>query len=118
MERAKRVCSLYTYPLSATVLPVYNTLNLTWATACSSLGPTVDLYLSVLEPDGLQPVHEWTGITYSNGFLSTQLKPSWWNATTGAGQVQAQLVMTPSGSPIWDTSAPSGPLFSISYNGT
>ena len=37
----------------------------------------------------------------------------------GAGaDGRVQFTITPTGSPIWDTSAPAGPSFSIAYNGT
>lgn len=90
-HRRKRACQLYTAPLLSTVLPVYTDVSLTWNPACVQVASTVDLYLSVLRADGLRAVHEWTGVSYAGGLLKTQLKPSWWNATTGAGAVQAQV---------------------------
>lgn len=118
-DHKSRACQLYTLPSISTVLPVYTNVNLTWNTACLQIPSNIDLYLSILEPKGLVAVHVWSGVTFGNGgVFSTQLKPSWWNATTGAGSVQAQLAITPTGSPIWNTPAPSGPLFTISYNGS
>lgn len=90
----KRGCtstSLYTYPTASDTVPVYETLSLEWATDCSSLSGQVDIYLSVLEDTGYLAVREWTGATYSSGKLETQLQPGWWNASTGAGSVSAQV---------------------------
>ncbi|GAA6041406.1 hypothetical protein JCM8097_005233 [Rhodosporidiobolus ruineniae] len=111
---------LYTYPASTDTLPVYEQLELTWNPDCVDIGSatTIDLYLSVLEDSGWLAVREWTGATYSSGKLETQLQPSWWNASTGAGSVSAQLSIVPSGQPSWNTPAPSGPVFTISYNGS
>ncbi|KAK4702497.1 hypothetical protein P7C70_g3725, partial [Phenoliferia sp. Uapishka_3] len=118
-QHEPRACSLYTYPLVTDTLPVYETLTITWNPSCLTISAsTIDLYLNVEEASGLNAVHEWTGIEYSAGTLETQLKPGWWNASTGAGSASGQFIITPHGSPIWDTSAPSGPLFSIAYNGT
>ncbi|KAL8283524.1 hypothetical protein RQP46_005627 [Phenoliferia psychrophenolica] len=115
----RAACSFFTYPLATDTLPVYEDLSITWDPTCISISsPTIDLYLNVKEETGLTAVHEWTGIQYSAGTLATQLKPVWWNASTGAGEVSGQLIITARGSPIWDTVAPAGPLFSITYNGT
>ncbi|GAA5977248.1 hypothetical protein JCM11641_003890 [Rhodosporidiobolus odoratus] len=119
----RRACSstsaLYTYPASTDTLPVYEPISLTWDPTCVEIkGSTIDLYLSVQEDSGWLAVREWTGATYSAGKLDTQLQPGWWNASTGAGSVSAQLSIVPSGEPSWNTPAPSGPIFTISYNGS
>ena len=89
-------CQLYTAPLLAAVLPVYAPVTLTWNPSCVKFSsPTVDLFLSVLQAEGLQPVHRWTGVPYAAGQLATELKPTWWNASTGAGSVRAQVSETP-----------------------
>ena len=86
------ISSLYTSPTSSDTLPVYESITLTWNPACVDVGTeTVDLYLNVVEEVGLIAVHEWTGVEYGKGELITQLKPGWWNASTGAGEVQAQV---------------------------
>ena len=120
---------------------MYESLSITWDPSCLALSESsIDLYLNIEEAAGLTAVHEWTGIEFSSGALKTQLNPGWWNASTGAGQVSGQvsllphhpdrrrakivlgrttqLIITAHGSPIWDTVAPAGPLFSIAYNGT
>ena len=94
---AKRaICQLYTSPATTTTLGVYEPVTITWNTTCDySLGTKIDLYLNVdTATDGSQAVHEWTGQEYSSGSLTTELKPSWWNASTGAGSVQAQVSAT------------------------
>lgn len=91
---AKRaICALYTSPSSTTTLPVYEPVTITWNTTCDyALGDAIDLYLNVdTASDGSQAVHEWTGQSWSSGSLTTELKPGWWNASTGAGSVQAQV---------------------------
>ncbi|GAA6063896.1 hypothetical protein JCM10212_002428 [Sporobolomyces blumeae] len=123
VSRASSSCAstsdLYAYPLATDSLPVYEDLTLEWEPSCVSItGDTIDLYLNVQQSEGLVAVHEWTDVNYAAGKLDTQLKPSWWNASTGAGSVQAQLGIVPSGQPIWNTPAPSGPLFTVSYNGS
>lgn len=140
----RQLCSLYTSPAAAADLPVYEDITITWNPSCLTVGNTIDLYLNVQQEEGLLAVHKWTGAPYANGTLQTQFKPSWWNASTGAGTVSAQvscrttysrletradlfcqqsrprpqLAIVPAGSPIWNTPAPSGPLFTISYNGS
>ncbi|BGP20639.1 hypothetical protein JCM10213_007175 [Rhodosporidiobolus nylandii] len=120
---SRRACSspaeLYLYPASTDTLPVYEDIALTWDPSCVSVGASeIDIYLSVQEESGWLAVREWTGATYSSGKLETQLQPGWWNASTGAGSVSAQLSIVPSGQPSWNTPAPSGPVFTISYNGS
>lgn len=86
------ISSLYTSPLSTDTLPVYESITLTWNPTCVDVGTeTVDLYLNVVEEQGLVAVHEWTGVDYGKGELVTMLKPGWWNASTGAGEVKAQV---------------------------
>lgn len=83
---------LYTRPQASDTLPVYEDVTLEWNPGCVTIGSsTVDLYLSVEEPSGWLAVHEWTNVQYAAGKLDTQLKPGWWNASTGAGQVAAQV---------------------------
>ncbi|GAA5880057.1 hypothetical protein JCM16303_001196 [Sporobolomyces ruberrimus] len=96
VARAPSSCSsptsLYSYPLSTDTLPVYEQLTLAWDPSCVEISgsSTIDLYLNVQQETGLVAVHEWTGVNYAQGKLVTMLKPSWWNASTGAGTVQAQ----------------------------
>ncbi|GAA5941780.1 hypothetical protein JCM3775_000102 [Rhodotorula graminis] len=120
---ARRACSstsaLWTFPSAGSTTPVYEDFELTWDPTCVAVtSATVDLYLSVVESTGLTAVHKWEDVPYSPGSLDTQFKPSWWNASTGAGSVSAQFSLVPSGQPSWNTPAPAGPLFTISYNGT
>lgn len=83
---------LYTRPQASDTLPVYEDVTLEWNPGCVTIGSsTVDLYLSVEESSGWLAVHEWTNVQYAAGKLDTQLKPGWWNASTGAGQVSAQV---------------------------
>jgi hypothetical protein len=84
-------CVLYTNPTSATTLPVLEDVTLTWNPCINMDTSTVDLYLSVQTDSGLKPVHLWQHVPYSNASLTTQLNPSWWNASSGAGQVSAQV---------------------------
>lgn len=89
----RSVCSLYTSPATGATVGVYESLTISWNSSCEyDLGTSIDLYLNVdTATDGSQSVHEWTGQSYSAGSLTTELKPSWWNASTGAGSVQAQV---------------------------
>lgn len=117
-KRASSTCTLYTNPTTTSTLGVYEPLAITWDSSCASLGSSVDLYLSVQESSGTVAVHEWTDISWTGGKLDTKLKPGWWNASTGAGQVEAQFIFVPTGNEIWDTAAPPGPVFTIAYNGS
>ncbi|BGP07554.1 hypothetical protein JCM10049v2_003392 [Rhodotorula toruloides] len=111
--------NLYTHPQASDTLPVYEDITLEWNPGCVTIdSSTVDLYLNVEEDSGWLAVHEWTNVQYAQGKLDTQLKPGWWNASTGAGQVSAQLSLVPSGQPRWNTPAPAGPVFAIAYNGS
>lgn len=100
----RRACAssadLWTTPAASATLPVYEDLTLQWDPSCVDItSDTVDLFLSVehAAASEWQAVHEWTSVPYSAGQLATQLKPTWWNASSGAGSVQAQ-VRTLSGS--------------------
>jgi len=93
---APRACSstsaLWTFPSAGSTTPVYEDFTLTWDPTCVPVTEaTVDLYLSVVETTGLTLVHKWEDVPYSPGSLDTQFKPSWWNASTGAGSVSAQV---------------------------
>lgn len=84
--------NLYTHPQASDTLPVYEDITLEWNPGCVTIdSSTVDLYLNVEEDSGWLAVHEWTNVQYAQGKLDTQLKPGWWNASTGAGQVSAQV---------------------------
>ncbi|ORY88153.1 hypothetical protein BCR35DRAFT_302089 [Leucosporidium creatinivorum] len=116
---ARRACTVYSAPLASDDWPVYEDVTIKWDPSCVTVTTSnIDLYLNVQQDSGLVAVHEWTDVVYADGELVTQLKPSWWNASTGAGSVSAQLAIVPAGSPSWDTPAPTGPLFTITYNGT
>jgi len=95
----RAACALYSSPASSVTLGVYEPVTIAWNTSCDySLGAKIDLYLNVeTASDGSQAVHEWTGQSFSSGSLTTELKPSWWNASTGAGSVQAQVSATTTG---------------------
>ncbi|GAA6047108.1 hypothetical protein JCM3770_004200 [Rhodotorula araucariae] len=119
----RRACSsssaLWTFPAASSTAPVYEDLVLTWDPSCVTVSSaTVDLYLSVEEDVGWLRVHQWQDVPYADGSLQTQFKPSWWNASTGAGSVSAQFSLVPSGQPSWNTPAPAGPVFTIAYNGS
>lgn len=150
----RRACAssadLWTTPAASATLPVYEDLTLQWDPSCVDItSDTVDLFLSVehAAASEWQAVHEWTSVPYSAGQLATQLKPTWWNASSGAGSVQAQVrtlsgsrsvgpradrgmcapvadrrhpqfSLVPSGQPSWNTPAPAGPTFTIAYNGS
>ena len=87
----RQACALYQSPAAAAELPVYEDITITWDPTCLTIGNTIDLYLNVQQPEGLLAVHKWTGAAYANGTLETQFKPTWWNASTGAGSVSAQV---------------------------
>ncbi|BGP39513.1 hypothetical protein JCM10450v2_003479 [Rhodotorula kratochvilovae] len=120
---SRRACSsssaLWTFPAASSDTPVYEDITLEWDPSCVTVAAaTVDLYLSVEETAGWLLVHQWEDVPYKDGALQTQFKPSWWNASTGAGSVSAQFSLVPSGQPSWNTPAPTGPVFTISYNGS
>lgn len=84
-------CSLYTSPATGQTLPVLEDVTLTWNPCVDMSSTTIDLYLSVQQTSGLTAVHLWQYVPYQNASLTTQLNPSWWNASSGAGQVTAQV---------------------------
>ncbi|GAA6055456.1 hypothetical protein NBRC10513_006361 [Rhodotorula toruloides] len=109
--------NLYTHPQASDTLPVYEDITLEWNPGCVTIdSSTVDLYLSVEEDSGWLAVHEWTNVQYAQGKLDTQLKPGWWNASTGAGQVSAQDPSLPS--PTTDRNYPSVTQSAASSNYT
>lgn len=95
---SRRACSssaaLWTNPAASATLPVYEDVVLAWDPTCVTIAsPNVDLYLSVelASSNEWQAVHLWTSVPFAPGEYATQLKPTWWNASTGAGSVQAQV---------------------------
>ena len=86
-------CDLYTFPKPKSLLPVLTNVDIEWDSQCQQgLNTTVDVLLSVQTvQDGLRPVHLWTDVDYTSNKLTTQLNPTWWNASTGAGRVSAQV---------------------------
>ncbi|GAA5863479.1 hypothetical protein JCM3774_005307 [Rhodotorula dairenensis] len=122
---SRRACSssaaLWTNPAASATLPVYEDVVLAWDPTCVTIASqNVDLYLSVelASTNEWQAVHEWTNVPFAPGQYATQLKPTWWNASTGAGSVQAQFSLVPAGQPSWNTPAPAGPVFTVAYNGS
>ncbi|KAM0787340.1 hypothetical protein ACM66B_003429 [Microbotryomycetes sp. NB124-2] len=118
-------CQLYTYPKSKSLVPVLTTIEIAWDATCApqlsqqaqQQSKLVDVLLSVqTQQDGMLPVHLWQGVDGDK--LTTQLNPTWWNASTGAGRIAAQFSLIPNGNPIWDTPVAAGPSFVIFYNGS
>lgn len=106
------------FPSTLGPFAAYTPLTLTWSTCPSSSAPslpaTVDLYLNVEESSGLVPVHVWTGITFKDASLATQLRANWWNATSGqAEDVQARFIMVQSGGQVWASSFPASGTVSL-----
>lgn len=87
-------CILYTNPTLNSIQPVLTNINLSWNTSClpAFTATTADLYLSVLKPTGLIAVKLWPAVNFQSGLLSTQFNPAWWNASTGAGSIEAQVI--------------------------
>ncbi|TKA52006.1 hypothetical protein B0A53_05091 [Rhodotorula sp. CCFEE 5036] len=122
---SRRACTsssaLWTNPTASATLPVYEDVSLEWDPTCVSITTAdVDLYLSLelASSNEWQAVHKWTNVPFAPGKYDTQLKPTWWNASTGAGSVQAQFSLVPAGQPSWNTPAPAGPVFTVAYNGS
>ena len=95
---SRRACTsssaLWTNPTASATLPVYEDVSLEWDPTCVSITTAdVDLYLSLelASSNEWQAVHKWTNVPFAPGKYDTQLKPTWWNASTGAGSVQAQV---------------------------
>lgn len=95
---SRRACTsssaLWTTPTASATLPVYEDVSLEWDPTCVSITTAdVDLYLSLelASSNEWQAVHKWTNVPFAPGKYDTQLKPTWWNASTGAGSVQAQV---------------------------
>jgi hypothetical protein len=51
----------------------------------------------------------------SDGSLTTQFKPTWWNSSLSAN---LQLQITESNQPVWATTTGLGPSFAAAWNGT
>ncbi|SCZ93734.1 BZ3500_MvSof-1268-A1-R1_Chr6-3g08851 [Microbotryum saponariae] len=135
--------TMYSYPSSASSVPVLEDVVFRWDSTCYNF-TKIDLYLSVQSlADGLVPVHCWTQIDFGMGTTKVRLNPTWWNASSNGGDpitaevslvtemscarltagnqcrnLNRQLGMTASGSPLWNTPASSSPAFTITniYN--
>ncbi|SCV67565.1 BQ2448_5176 [Microbotryum intermedium] len=135
--------ALYSYPSPASSVPVLQDVLFRWDNTCYNF-TEIDLYLSVQTlASGLVPVHVWTQIDFGVGATEVRLDPTWWNASssggdsvsaqvsptadypalvcwrmTNGGTWAPQLGMTASGSPLWNTAAPSSSAFKITniYN--
>ncbi|KDE04503.1 hypothetical protein MVLG_05069 [Microbotryum lychnidis-dioicae p1A1 Lamole] len=111
--------TMYSYPSSASSVPVLEDVVFRWDSTCYNF-TKIDLYLSVQSlANGLVPVHCWTQIDFGTGTTKVRLNPTWWNASSNGGDpITAELGMTASGSPLWNTPASSSPAFTITniYN--
>ncbi|KAK4055937.1 hypothetical protein OIO90_002930 [Microbotryomycetes sp. JL221] len=122
-------CTLYTYPNPMSLVPVLTPIDLTWDSTCLSSSSSssstnefdqqLDILLSVVTTtEGSLPVHLWQNVNVQDNSLTTTLNPTWWNASTGSGRINAHLTLIPSGNPIWNTPVSTGPSFVIYYNGS
>lgn len=87
--------------------------QISWDTSCLDT-TAVDIYL--FAPGAATPrIHIWEDVNFAYGSYNTTLQPSWWNSTSSAS-LQLEIVET--GTPIWMSSFPAGPLFNVTNSGS
>lgn len=103
----------YKSPTANQSVPASTSFNITWDPSCLSTN-AVDIYLYA--PGAPNPrIHLWETVNFATGSYETQLKPSWWNATSS---VNLQLAIVESGMPPFMATLPAGPVFQGTYSGS
>jgi len=108
-KRANAACStggFYTGPTNGQSVNANSPLNITWDTSCLDT-KTVDIYLYA--PGSTKSlVHEWENVQFAPGSYLATLKSQWWNSTSS---IDLQLSIVQSGSPVFSSPMPAGPIF-------
>jgi hypothetical protein len=116
MSELQVACStggFYTNPTNGQTLSASSPLNISWDTSCLSTN-AVDIYLYA--PGTTKSlVHEWQNVQYSPGHYTATLEPKWWNSTSS---VNLQLSIVQSGTPVFLSPLPAGPIFNATYTGS
>jgi hypothetical protein len=116
MSQIQAACStggFYTGPTSGQTINASSPLNITWDTSCLDT-KTVDIYLYA--PNSAKSlVHEWENVQFTPGSYMATLQPRWWNSTSS---ITLQLSIVQSGTPVFSSPMPAGPIFNASYSGS
>jgi len=115
-KRANADCStggFYTSPANGQTLSANSLLSISWDTSCLST-KAVDIYLYA--PSTTKSlIHEWQDVPYTPGSYKATLEPQWWNSTSS---VNLQLSIVESGTPVFLSPYPAGPVFNATYSGS
>ncbi|ORY31992.1 hypothetical protein BCR39DRAFT_465186 [Naematelia encephala] len=101
---------LYVAPTASETVDATQPYTFKWNTACT-MDSSIDIYLYEPASDN-GVIKGWTDVQFSSGQMTLDLLPKWWNSTTTA---TLYLSIVNTGSSMWDTSGPSGPVFTVSY---
>jgi hypothetical protein len=116
MSQIQAACStggFYTGPTNGQTVNASSPLNITWDTSCLNT-KTVDIYLYA--PGSANSlVHEWENVQFAPGSYMATLQPRWWNSTSS---VNLQLSIVQSGTPVFSSPMPAGPVFNATYSGS
>ncbi|WWC67002.1 uncharacterized protein I206_100909 [Kwoniella pini CBS 10737] len=109
----KRACNLangdlYVYPKSTDKVDATQPVTFKWDTSCAI--DSEQITLSLYGSTGL--VRQWGNKDYSDGSLTVNLLPKYWNDTETA---QLQMNIVASGVEDWMSNTPAGPVFTVSY---
>lgn len=115
-KRADSSCStggFYTSPTNGQSLSASSPLNISWDTSCLDT-TAVDIYLYA-PGTAKSLIHEWENVKYAPGSYMATLEPQWWNSTSS---VDLQLSIVQSGTPVFLSPLPAGPVFNATYSGS
>lgn len=103
----------YTSPSGGQTIDASKPLKISWDASCLDT-QMVDIYLYA--PGEATPlVHEWENVSNSPGSYTTTLQAAWWNSSASTN---LQLSIVQSGTPIFLSPAPAGPVFVANYTGS
>lgn len=125
-QRSKRQASsascgvgFYKSPASQTTLASSSPLVISWDTSadyatCLGSPSQIDIYLQSPQVSGGK-IQKFTPIPFSAGTYTRALDPKWWGDLSN---IQAQIIITATGTPIFANTIAAGPVFNLTYDGT
>ncbi|KAK7028692.1 hypothetical protein R3P38DRAFT_3267532 [Favolaschia claudopus] len=106
--------AFYTSPALGASLSASSPLPLTWSPSLSCLQPApslLDVYLSA--PGDASPLlRKWEGVPYAAGAYNLTVNPGWYNS---AAAKQVQIMAVPAGTPVFLSTIPAGPVFTLTF---
>jgi hypothetical protein len=112
-KRADAACAkggFYTNPTNGQSISASSPLNISWDSTCLNT-QTVDIYLYA-PGQAKSLLHEWENVNFATGNYMATLQPRWWNSSSS---MNLQLAIVESGTGIFMSPFPAGPVFTATY---